>query len=227
VGPAVFADDIEGPDKLFSDETAGPFSLIFLGGTNMFGIGTYTVAGNFDPYFAARIAITNLTDDPQSVGASFRFPMEPVLTPSTPPFSTFTGLFTAELADANGDGSASYTGGGAGFALFEPILGASLTSSHSVQLTAPGLAGVYDIAEMPIPASPRIGQWNGMEFVHLDGGQLSPHDTIEFYVFGCVALPSTSCPAPPELVLVPEPTIFWLLASSFAGLAVWRRSARS
>lgn len=228
VGAATTSKELRDPDKSFEqdDENATLVSAAILGGTDLFGLLSARVDGNFDPWFAARFAITNTTDDPQSVGASLRFPMEPVQTPSTPPVSTFTGLFTAELVDTDGDGTASYTGGGAGFALFETILGASLTSSHSVQLMAPGLANVYDIAEEPIPASPRIGQWNGMEFVHLAGGQLSPHDTIEFYVFGCVALPGTSCPAPPELVLVPEPATFWLLASSFAGLAAWRRSAR-
>jgi hypothetical protein len=216
-------------DKIFEIDEDSEAGLIIaaLGLVDIFGLASYRVDANFDPYFAARIAITNETDEAQSVRASLRFPMAPVLTPSpfNPPVPTFTGLFTAELVDANGDGSASYTGGGAGFALFEQVLGAALTSSHSVQLTEPGLAVVYDAAGSPIPASPRIGQWNGMEFVHLAGGQLSPQDRIEFYVFGCVALPGTSCPAPPELSLsvpVPEPSTFWLLASMFAALAGWR-----
>jgi hypothetical protein len=237
VGPATAVDDLARPGKVFDpfpDEGTGEviaaIAIAAFGG-DIFGIGSYRVDGNFDPYFAARIAITNVTDDPQSVGASVRFPMQPVLTPSpfTPPVPAFTGLFTAELKDANGDGSASYTGGGAGFALFAEFFGAALTSSHSVQLTEPGLAAIYDIAGAAIPASP-TGQWNGMEFVHLAGGQLSPHDQIEFYVFGCVALPGTSCPAPPELSLagdpqspiVPEPATFWLFASAFGALAARR-----
>lgn len=229
VGTAANEDNYEEPDKVFGefDSEESIVRRFFLGGTNLFGLVNYTTAGNFDPWFATRIAITNLTDDPQSVGASLRFPMEPVLTPATPPFAIFTGLFTAELEDANGDGSASYTGGGAGFALFEPVLGASLTPSHSVQLMAPGLAVVYDIAGTPIPASPRIGQWNGMEFVHLAGGQLSPHDSIEFYVFGCVAPVGTSCPAAPELSLVPHPPALWLLVSALAALTALRRSIRA
>ena len=74
------------------------------------------------------------------------------------------------------------------------------------------------------------GQWTRLELAHFASfptvSSLSPGDTVEFYVFGCVALPATSCPSPPPLPL-PEPGMAASLAAGLALLAGRRiRSSR-
>jgi hypothetical protein len=192
----------------------------------------YRTDGNWDPYIAVRAQITNATDSPQRVGFSLFMPVEPVPTPATPPFPTFTGLLTIELEDRNGNGSASYTGGGAGFGLTDSFFGARLTPTHSVTMAAPGKQVVYDIASEPLPASAG-GQWSGMELLHFaifpTVSSLSPGDSVEFYAFGCLVSPGSSCPTPPELALaVPEAQSYMLLLPGLAVVlaAVHRKNRR-
>lgn len=186
-------------------------------------------AGNFDPYFAARVRITNLTTSSQPIGLQILMPMQAVPAPPTPPFAAFTGLASISLMDTDGDLSSSYTGGGRGFALSD-FLGAQLTTSHSVDLSAPGTVVVYDIPSLPVPESFPFGQWTRMEFVHFavspTVSSLSATDSVEFYIFGCVALPATSCPAPLPLPL-PEPQALAALWAAVAGLAAVVRRRRN
>jgi hypothetical protein len=195
----------------------------------LFGVLEYRTDGNWDPYIAVRAEVTNVTDSPQRVGFSLFMPVEPVPTPATPPLPTFTGLLTIELKDRNGNGSASYTGGGAGFGLTDAFLGrvfgTPLTPTHSITMAAPEKQVVYDITSQPLPAS-LSGQWSGMELLHFaifpTVSSLSPGDSVEFYAFGCITVPGSSCPTPPELALaVPEPQSYMLL---LAGLAVVLRA---
>lgn len=187
-------------------------------GSNPICVISHHRSADIDPYFAARLRVTNVDSVARRVGMSLVLQMLPVLTPTTPP-STFTGAVSVTLSDTSGNGLASYTGSGAGFALSH-VIGASLTPSHSVSLAAPGSVVVYDVPPTPVPVS-FTGRWTRVEFAHLGSspvGSLSSGDTVEFYVFGCVATPSTPCPAPPELPL-PEPTLAASLGTSLAFFA--------
>jgi len=125
------------------------------------------------------------------------------------------------------------THAGFGFALSNGQFGGALTPPHTVELTAPGLTEVYNIAPKPIPDAPPIPgaeAWNAIEFVHIPGFAtvgLSAGDSVEFYLFGCVGLPGASCPTPPELSLpqVPLPAAAWLLVPALAVLQ--RRTRKS
>jgi len=57
---------------------------------------------------------------------------------------------------------------------------------------------------------------------------LSAGDSVEFYVFGCVTVPSASCPAPPALALaVPAANEYVLMAVGLLVIAgVVRRRGR-
>lgn len=228
------ADIPTGPDKkVFSKEEIG--TLTWIGGGaigELFGAFHYRTDGNWDPYIAVRAEISNLTDSEQPVSLSVVMPMQPVLTAPSLPQPMFTGIFTLELKDANGDGQASYSGGGPGFLLVDGTTDIrNLTPTNTLTLTEPEQRVVYDVAPIAIPTSP-TGQWSSLWFSQFalfpDVSSLSAGDSLEFYVFGCVTVPGTNCPTPPELALsVPEPREYVLLAVGLVVIAgVVRRGRR-
>lgn len=138
--------------KVFNSGEAG---LITAGDgaiAQLFGAFHYRTDGDWDPYIAMRAEISNPTDSAQPVAFSIVMPMQPVLTRPAIPQPLFTGLFTVELKDANGDGSASYSGGGPGFLLVDDAASRrSLPLNNTVTLTEPDERVVYDVAPVAIP----------------------------------------------------------------------------
>jgi hypothetical protein len=193
--------------------------------------GTVAAFVDPDPYFAVELDITNLSSTPQAITLHAFSPMVPVLAPVPPsPFPAFQARFDYELFDANGDGAASYGGGGVHFFIADSVSGAGfqITPRFGIETDEAGAGGITPFGPVPVPP-PFSGQWNAIEMFHTGFNMLSAGDRIVIKGFGCVALLADVCPSPTEvsqLLAVPEPAAGWLWLAGLGalfGLAKLRR----
>lgn len=226
IGPAFADARVDAPlgSKVFNDDKRifeVTVALILGGALDLFGIVDYRTTGDFDPYNAFSIQVTNLRPDPQPIELQVISDIFPTASPNTLELH-----LDVEVRDTNSAGGANFDAGTA-------FAGAINTATFSLVPFAvnnayaltPGAATTVIDLDGPGPEFAPFGVTTIDQLFMAITGTLSPGDTVELNGFQCIFEPGGECPTPPNLrfSIVPLPAPGFLMLVGLASFLRFRR----
>jgi len=202
------------PDEL----ERGEFFLFVVGssGFDLFGLTRYRTTGDFDPYNAFSIRLTNLTVAPQQIELQVTSDIFSTASPNN-----IEIYLDAAVEDTDASGDAQFSGGStfAGAIDMTTFALVPFALNNAFSLTTGGATTVLDV----IGPGPTFGDF-GVDTVEQlfmgSVGMLSPGDSVVLNGFMCIYESGGSCPERPDLsfAAVPLPGGIWFVGGALCVL---------
>lgn len=208
-----------------ADLEYGEFLLfvVISGGVDLFGLTRYRTTGDFDPYNAFSIQLTNLAPSPQQVEIQVSSDIFSTASPNN-----IEIYLDAAVEDTDSSGDAQFSGGStfSGAIDLGTFALVPLAQNNAFSLT-PGAATTVLDAIGPGANFGDFGVATVEQLFMGTIGTLSPGDSIVLNGFMCIYESGGSCPERPDLsfTVVPLPAGIWFVASALC--AFFRMNGRS